>query len=160
MRASRAYFMLASASLAWSMASPAEAAAQVRRFDIPAQPARTGIPLFARQAGIEILVSAPTAEGVTISGIKGAMDVSQALQRLLAGTDLVMVRVGSAIVLKRGKVGPTPAAAFTMMPAGEPNPQGSEAAGAVPDDIVSSDNQAAQDISSPAFAARCSSRSM
>ncbi|MDH2153083.1 TonB-dependent receptor [Sphingobium yanoikuyae] len=146
MRASRAHFLAASASLAWSMASPAEAAAQIRRFDIPAQPARTGIPLFARQAGIEILVSAPTAEGVTISDVKGAMDVSQALERLLAGTDLVMVRVGSAIVLKRGKAGPTPAAAFTMMPAGEPDPQEHETAGAAPDDIVSSDHQAAQDI--------------
>lgn len=75
--------------------------AQTRRFDVPTQPARTGIPLFAHQAGIQILVSGPLAENVTVNRVAGALDVAAALRILLAGTDLVPMRAGGAIVLRR-----------------------------------------------------------
>jgi TonB-dependent receptor len=77
------------------------ASAQTRRFDVPAQPARTGIPMFAHQAGVQILVPSPLAETLTVNRVAGSMDVSAALGLLLAGTDLVPVRAGGAIVLRR-----------------------------------------------------------
>jgi TonB-dependent receptor len=97
----RDYLLATSAVLIAAMAVPSEAAAQIRRFDITAQPARTGIPLFAHQAGIQILAPGPLTDGRTVNRVEGPMEVSDALQMLLSGTDLVPVTVGGAIVLKR-----------------------------------------------------------
>ena len=83
------------------MALPAEAAAQVRRFDVPAQAAQTGIPMFAHQAGIQILAPGAITEGLRVNRVKGSMEVAAALRLLLSGTDLVPVKVGNAFVLKR-----------------------------------------------------------
>ncbi|MGK6354509.1 TonB-dependent receptor [Sphingomonas sp. DT-207] len=94
-------YLLGTAALVCSLASPVQATAQVRRFDVPAQPARTGIPQFAHQAGIQILASGPITDGVTVNRVQGSMEVSAALRQLLSGTGLVPVTVGSAIVLKR-----------------------------------------------------------
>lgn len=77
------------------------AAAQTRRFDVPAQRASTGIPMFAHQAGIQILVGASNVEGMSVNRVEGALDVETALRVLLAGTDLTPVRAGNAIVLRR-----------------------------------------------------------
>lgn len=57
--------------------------------------------MFARQAGIEILVSGPVVEGVRVNRVRGSMDVSNALRALLSGTDLVPIVNGAKIVLKR-----------------------------------------------------------
>jgi TonB-dependent receptor len=94
-------YLLGTAALVCSLASPVQATAQVRRFDVPAQPARSGIPQFAHQAGIQILASGPITDGVTVNRVQGQMDVAAALRQLLSGTGLVPVNVGSAIVLKR-----------------------------------------------------------
>lgn len=99
-------YLLASAAFACGLALPAEAAAQVRRFDIAPQDARTGIPLFAHQAGVQILASGTITDGVRVNRVRGSMDVSAALQMLLAGTDLVPVKVGNAIALKRRSSAP------------------------------------------------------
>jgi TonB-dependent receptor len=100
------YQLLAGAAIACALASPTEAAAQVRRFNVPAQPASTGIPQFAHQAGIQILVSAPVTTGVTINSVAGELNVAAALRVLLAGTDLVSIKVGDAFVIKRQAVAP------------------------------------------------------
>lgn len=94
-------YLLASVALACGLASPADAAAQVRRFSVAAQPASTGIPLFAHQAGIQVLAAGPITAGVTVNPVEGAMDVAAAMRVLLAGTDLVPVKVGGAFVIKR-----------------------------------------------------------
>ena len=98
-------YLLGTAAVVCCLAAPVEAASQVRRFDVPAQPARTGIPLFAHQAGIQILASGPITDGVRINSVKGSMEVSEALRRLLEGTDLIPVPVGRAIMLKRQGAG-------------------------------------------------------
>ena len=72
------------------MAAPA-AYAQSRVFDVPAQPAVKAIPEFARQAQLQIVASARDLNGVETPAIKGAMDVREALRRLLAGTPLQIV---------------------------------------------------------------------
>ena len=93
--------LLGTAALVCTLAAPAEATAQVRRFDIPSQPAETGIPRFAHQARVQILAPGPLTDGVTVNRVQGSMEVAAALRQLLAGTGLVPVTVGGAIVLKR-----------------------------------------------------------
>ena len=62
--------------------------AQVSRFDLPAQDAVTGIPAFARQAGVQILVSEAAVRGRDTSGVHGDLSVEDALAELLEGTGL------------------------------------------------------------------------
>jgi TonB-dependent receptor len=63
-------------------------AAQVRTFDVPAQAAITAIPELARQGDVQILVSERAARGRMTRGVRGSMDVAEALEILLRGTGL------------------------------------------------------------------------
>src|ERR1700730_4366774 len=65
------------------------AEAQTKDFNVPAQSATTGIPEFARQAGIQILVSEPLVRGKQISAVSGSHSVKEGLAILLKGTGLV-----------------------------------------------------------------------
>jgi iron complex outermembrane receptor protein len=65
------------------------AQAQTRDFKVPAQSATTGIPEFARQAGIQILVSETLVRGKRIAAVTGSHSVEEALAILLKGTGLV-----------------------------------------------------------------------
>ena len=67
---------------------PLGAYAEVRRFDIPAQPASSSLPQLARQAGLQILAPAPLTQGVQTRAVSGAMEPRAALEGLLAGTGL------------------------------------------------------------------------
>jgi TonB-dependent receptor len=120
-----------------SIAPMTSATAQTRQFDVSAQPARTGIPQFAHQAGIQILVPGPLADNLRVNPVKGSLDVSAALRRLLDGTDLEPVRAGGAIVLRRRaaneRASLTPAVAqaepAAMQVTAEPTPQEAPGAG-------------------------------
>ena len=70
------------------LASLQRAQAQAKTFNVPAQPATTGIPEFARQAGIQILVSEPLVRGKRIAAVTGSHSVDEALIILLQGTGL------------------------------------------------------------------------
>jgi iron complex outermembrane recepter protein len=72
-----------------ALASIQPARAQERDFAVPAQSATTGIPEFARQAGIQILVSEPLVRGKQISAVLGSHSVKEGLSILLKGTGLV-----------------------------------------------------------------------
>jgi iron complex outermembrane receptor protein len=72
-----------------ALASIQPARAQAKDFSVPAQPATTGIPEFARQAGIQILVSEPLVRGKQISAVSGSHSVEEGLAILLKGTGLV-----------------------------------------------------------------------
>lgn len=89
------------AAIVASIGGAGSALAQTRRFDVPAQSASSGIPMFAHQAGIQILVGAPAVERLRTNRVQGTMEVDTALRTLLAGTDLVPARVGNAVVLRR-----------------------------------------------------------
>src|ERR1700679_1818515 len=65
-----------------------QAQAQPKNFNVPAQSATTGIPEFARQAGIQILVSEPLVRGKRIAAVTGSHSVDEALTILLQGTGL------------------------------------------------------------------------
>jgi iron complex outermembrane receptor protein len=64
--------------------------AQTRPFRIPSLPASSGVTEFARQAGVQILVSAEAAQGKHTAAVSGSMSVTEALTSLLVGTGLVV----------------------------------------------------------------------
>jgi iron complex outermembrane receptor protein len=80
-------------ALMWSAAVAAMAAstpawAQSRVFQVPAQDAVTGIPAFARQAGIQVLVAESAVRGKRTQAVIGAYTTDAGFARLLAGTGL------------------------------------------------------------------------
>ena len=57
-------------------------------FDIPAQPLRTALLAFGRQAGLQVTVESVATAGKQARAVVGSFTAEEALQRLLAGTDL------------------------------------------------------------------------
>jgi outer membrane receptor protein involved in Fe transport len=107
--------------------------AESRRFDIPAQPAATGITQFARQAGVQILVKADITTGQHTAAVRGALPLDQALSRLLEGAGLVVVaNDGRTITLGRAranlfKVSYVAAPPASLAPAAEPTAEAAPA---------------------------------
>ena len=92
------------------------AMAQERTFDVPSGPAASAIPLFARQAGIQIVAPAGRLKGIVTPAIKGRQDARAALKTFLVATSLeVASDNGSVIILREAR----PAS---------PSPQGGPAA--------------------------------
>jgi len=61
-------------------------------FDLPAGEAATALRLAAQQAGREIMFPATVVQGVRVAAVRGDFTVEEALNRLLAGTELQLVR--------------------------------------------------------------------
>ena len=74
--------------LALADIQPAQSQVPTKDFNVPAQSATTGIPEFARQAGIQILVSEPLVRGKRIAAVTGSHSVPEALAILLRDTGL------------------------------------------------------------------------
>src|ERR1700761_4234729 len=68
----------------------APAMAQMKSFDLQSQPAVNAIPMFARQAGIQIVAPAGKLDGIYTQAVHGSLDRHQALAKLLEGTPLVV----------------------------------------------------------------------
>ncbi|MBC2666655.1 TonB-dependent receptor [Novosphingobium flavum] len=77
---------------------------ELHQFDIPAQPAVTGIPLFARQAKINILAPQALAANRRVNAVRSRLNVKAALRQLLAGTHLVPVWTANGAVMLREDV--------------------------------------------------------
>ncbi|WP_260927517.1 TonB-dependent receptor domain-containing protein [Novosphingobium sp. 9] len=69
-----------------AMATPALAHAAT--FNVPSQDVASAVRVFARQANVQIMVSGQAAQGRRTQAISGAMNVDQALRRMLANTGL------------------------------------------------------------------------
>src|SRR3546814_2079957 len=82
--------LLASSASICVVAMPTPAAAQTRSFDVPAQPAETGIPALGRQAEIQIAAARRFTKGLRTNEVRGTMTVKEALSKLLAGTGLTV----------------------------------------------------------------------
>lgn len=78
--------MTTAAMMCCTVASPA--AAQTRTFDVPAGPAVKTLPIFAKQAGVQIIGSATELRGQRTKEVKGAFSVEEGLRRLLESTRL------------------------------------------------------------------------
>jgi TonB-dependent receptor len=96
----------------------APASAQTKSFDLPAQPAVNSIPMFAKQAGIQIVAPAGQLSGINTQAIHGDLDRKQALAKLLEGTPLsISSDDGSVVILQiADKPKPTPPAPVHIKP--------------------------------------------
>lgn len=101
-----------------AVATAGPAWAQTKTFDLPAQAAATGIAAFARQADVQLLISASDADGKRTNAVRGAYAVPQALTLLLVGTGLSAQATGAGtwtVVPAR------PQGAATPVATGEPS---------------------------------------
>ncbi|WP_049974017.1 TonB-dependent receptor [Azospirillum sp. B4] len=105
----RPALLCGAASLVLALSAPA--VAQTRSFDLPAQPAVSAIPMFAKQAGIQIVAPAGQLTGITTQAIHGELDRKKALATLLQGTPLVVSSDdGTVVVLQLAQPAKVPAA--------------------------------------------------
>jgi len=72
---------------------PGLASAHPVAFNLPAQEARTGAALFARQAGIQLLITEKDAKGRRFRSVRGPFEVEKALALMLKGSHLHPVRI-------------------------------------------------------------------
>jgi iron complex outermembrane receptor protein len=98
--------ILSSTALVASFVVMAPAQAQVRSFDVPAEPAVKAIPEFARQAQVQVIASARDLAGVRTPALKGSMDVRAALRRLIAGTPLEIASDDGQVITLRSRRAP------------------------------------------------------
>lgn len=84
-----------------AMAQAAAVQDQRHAFDISAQGLAEALPLFGRQAGIQVSAHGDVIGGARAAEVRGTMSVSEALSRLLAGTGITWRIAGSSAILER-----------------------------------------------------------
>ena len=107
--------LLAVSGLLLALAVPGLAVAQPMDFDVPAQPAVTAIPEFARQAGVQIVAPADELKHIRTPALRGRMEVRAALERLITGAGLEIAAVRDGVIILRvaprlSPIAPRPAA--------------------------------------------------
>jgi hypothetical protein len=80
--------LFASTSVACMATMPvaAQANTELRQFSIPAQSAETAIGLLGHQANVQIIASRKVTHAVRTNEVRGRLTVSDALDRMFAGT--------------------------------------------------------------------------
>ncbi|GEO01021.1 hypothetical protein NSE01_28530 [Novosphingobium sediminis] len=78
------------------MPAVAQANAELRQFSIPAQSAESAIGLLGHQANVQIIASRKLTHTVRTNEVRGRLTVSDALDRLFAGTGLAVRQTGPA----------------------------------------------------------------
>lgn len=98
------------AALAAALCIAATAAAQAQpvAVDLPAQPLAQSLNALARQSGVQIVFVTDIAQGQQAPAVRGTLEVRDALQRLVAGTGLV-VRAQDARTFTVERAGTAPA---------------------------------------------------
>lgn len=117
---------------ATAVLAAASAHAQVRKFDVPEQPAATGIPQFGKQAELQILAPQGAVQGKRVNAVRGAYTVEEGLARLLRGADLTVVSnngrtavLGQTASLQLASTAPVPLiAAQAVAPVAAQEPEG------------------------------------
>jgi len=90
----------------WSGAAAAQA--QTYSFDIPAEPLSTALREFARVSGQQIIFTEDLVASKSTTALHGNFSADDALERLLAGTKLVVERSPSGAIMVRSKNTQTP----------------------------------------------------
>jgi iron complex outermembrane recepter protein len=93
------HLLLATTSLVAVISSPVFAQSEVKSFDIPAQSASTGLPMFGQQAGVKVLATGSDIQGVNLNAVKGRLSVNEGLSQLLQGTNLKVQSSGGNTIL-------------------------------------------------------------
>lgn len=96
--------VLASATAIMMAAGATPAMAQTRTFDVPAGPASRTIPVFAKQAGIQILAGGDTVKSKRTRAVRGNLPVEEALRRFLEGTGLAPSSASTSGIITIGPV--------------------------------------------------------
>jgi iron complex outermembrane receptor protein len=92
--------LLPASALMFVFVGVAHAEDIAKRFDIPAQTAASGIREYAREAGLQVLVSSAFVRGKRTNAVNGELPARTALDRLIAGTGIEVVSSnGNAVVL-------------------------------------------------------------
>ncbi len=88
------------ASLGWTSVSLAQTA-EVKDFDVPAQPLESALRQVAESQRLQILYDPAQVKGVVTRGVKGRYSASQAIAKLVEGTGFVSVSNGKdAVAIK------------------------------------------------------------
>src|SRR5579859_5326696 len=106
-KALRSALLCGTAAIVIGLSAPV--LAQTRSFDLPAQPAVSSIPMFAKQAGIQIVAPAGQLNGINTQAIHGDLDRKQALAKLLEGTGLTVSSDDGSVVILQLADKPKPA---------------------------------------------------
>jgi len=106
-KALRSALLCGTAAIVIGLSAPVQA--QTRSFDLPAQPAVSSIPMFAKQAGIQIVAPAGQLGGINTQAIHGDLDRKQALAKLLEGTGLTVSSDDGSVVILQLADKPKPA---------------------------------------------------
>jgi TonB-dependent receptor len=111
------------ACIACCLAGLSLLAAEKKPFDIPAGTADKALKAFTAQSGSEVLYSAEMARGVKSNAVKGEFTAQEALQRILAGSDLAVAQDAKTGVLTVSRA-LAPNGGRTVAPSsGRPAPQ-------------------------------------
>lgn len=106
--------LIASTGIVTMMAVPvaAQAAVQTKQFAISAQSAETAIGLLGHQGDVQIIATRKLTHSVRTNDVRGELTVGEAIERLLAGTDLAARQIGprTYVILPRGRVAGRPVA--------------------------------------------------
>jgi iron complex outermembrane recepter protein len=92
LRYPRSFLLCAACSLLVAAASFAADGAPKRSFDLPADTAEKSLKAFSLQAGLDVLFSTESARSVRTNPIKGELTPQQAIDELLAGTELTAIQ--------------------------------------------------------------------
>ncbi len=79
-----------------TMPVAAQANTELRQFAIPAQSAETAIGILGHQANVQIIASRKVTRAVRTNEVRGRLTVSDALERMFAGTGLATRQTGPA----------------------------------------------------------------
>src|SRR3546814_1410293 len=82
--------LLASSASICVVEMPTPDAAQTRSFDVPAQPAETGVPELGRQAEIQIAAARRFNQDLRTNEARGTMTVNEARSKFLSRTGLAV----------------------------------------------------------------------
>jgi len=120
-------FQAAFASLfAFALSAGLGAAEAVRKdYDLPAATASAALKQFSTQSGEQLIYSADAVAGVTTQAVKGRLTAREALDRLVAGTELTVQqdeRTGALAVTRKTPVESKPAPAPKAAANGDEGP--------------------------------------
>jgi len=100
-RSSTRRILLGATALAGALALGAtQASAQERRyeFDVPAQPLNAALQTFARQAQLQVIFAEAETKNLSAPPLNGSYSADEALQVLLAGTELKVSRTSKGVL--------------------------------------------------------------
>lgn len=91
--------ILAGGAGALAIAAATASAAQTRTFDIPPGDLNAALATYIRQSGVQLIYRADDVRGMTTAGVRGSMSAEVALDQLLAGTSVRVVRDSTGAVV-------------------------------------------------------------